>query len=317
MSHTMTHHPRMATSTSPLRLSLVALSLLSGTTWAQSNVTLYGVVDLGLAKATGGSTQMVGSSTPNNGTSRWGLRGSEDLGHGHKVGFQLESQIDPRSGATPAAAFARGAFVTLSGPWGSLKAGRSLTPSYHGVLAWELTGSANYTVVNSQFGYNGLNSRHDAELSYTTPTWQGVQATVGRVLAANNGNLGKTDLNIIYRQGPWSAGVSYNKVEGRAHNAALGVAYQFSGAKVAASWQDARGGKLGKGYTVGAQIPVGPVQVTLDLARDTLNHDTDHVLEVRYPLSKRTMVYAAHIHNGAGKAARTVDTRVVGLRHNF
>ena len=41
------------------------------------------------------------------------------------------------------------------------------------------------------------------------------------------------------------------------------------------------------------------------------------LLEARYPLSKRTTVYAAHNRNGKGKTATDVNATLVGIRHNF
>jgi len=59
------------------------------------------------------------------------------------------------------------------------------------------------------------------------------------------------------------------------------------------------------------------VLVIADVARDTENKDTNLLLEGRYPLSKRTMLYAAHTRNGKGKAAADVNATMLGIRHNF
>lgn len=297
-------------------LALLAISA-SGLSAAQSTVTLYGVADVALSKTTGSATQLVSSATQNNGTSRWGMRGTEDLGGGLKAGFNFESQVSLLDGATAAALFARAANVTLSGGFGSVKAGRSLTPSWHGTMAWELTQSANYAVVNSQFGYGGLNSRHNAEVSYTSPNWGGLNVTVGHLFAANNGNVAKNDVNLIYRAGLLSAALVYNKLDNKSKNLSLGAAYNFGSFKLAGSLQDATGANLGKGFTVGGSLPLGNLSLTLDVARDTRNKDTDTLLEAKYALSKRTSVYGVLLHNGAGKAAKSVNSTIVGLRHNF
>lgn len=302
------------------RLSLVMVGLevaLPSGVWAQSSVTLYGVADVALAKVTDKSTQLYGSTTQNNGTTRWGLRGTEDMGGGLKAMFNFEAQIDPLNGATAAAQFARQANMSLAGTWGTLKAGRALTPSWYGVMAWELTASANYSVVNSQFGYGGLNSRHNAELSYTSPNWGPVTVTIGHILAGNNSNIAKTDVNVIYKQGPLSASLVYNKVQGKDHNLALGASYDFGTFKLAGSLQDATGGGLGRGFTLGGSLPVGAMTLTVDVARDTQKKDTDAMVELKYPLSKRTFVYGVLLHNGAGKAKADVNSTIVGLRHNF
>lgn len=296
---------------------VLAAMTACGMSAAQSSVTLYGVADVALAKTTGQATQMVSSATQNNGTSRWGLRGTEDLGGGLKAGFNFEAQVGLTNGAGASNMFARAANMHLSGEWGSFKAGRSLTPSWYGTMAWELTSSANYAVVNSQFGYGGLNSRHNAEMSYTSPNWGGLSVTGGHLFAADNGNAGKNDLNVIYRSGPLSAALVYNKIENKGKNLSMGAAYNFGAFKLAGSLQDATGAGLGKGFTVGTTVPLGTLTLTLDVARDTQKKDTDALLEARYALSKRTRFYGVLLHNGAGKAPKAVNSTVVGVRHNF
>lgn len=137
------------------------------------------------------------------------------------------------------------------------------------------------------------------------------------MFAADNGGVGKKDLNVIYRSGPLSAALVYNKLENKGKNLSLGAAYRFGAFKLAASLQDATGAQLGRGFTVGASAPLGPLTLTLDAARDTRNKDTDVLLEAKYALSKRTLVYGVLLHNGAGKAPQSVRSAAVGVRHNF
>ena len=299
-----------------ITLAVGLLTIAQGA-FAQSTVTLYGVADVGLTKLTGKSAQLISSGTQNNGTSRWGLRGSEDLGGGLKAGFNLEAQVSLLDGAAATAHFARQANMSLGGNFGTLKAGRSLTPSWYGVMAWELTASANYSVVNSQFGYGGVNSRHNSEVSYTSPTMGGLSVTVGHLFAPNNGNVAKNDLNVMYKSGPLAASLVYNKLDNKGKNMALGASYNFGSFKLAGSWQDATGGGLGKGFTLGGSVPLGAVTITADLARDTQKKDTDAMLEVKYALSKRTFAYGVLLRNGAGKTTTAVNSTMVGVRHNF
>lgn len=296
--------------------ALTALSL-GGVAHAQSAVELYGVVDLSLAKVSGKSLTLAGASPLTNGSSRIGYRGTEDLGGGMKAAFNLEAQIEPTSGATQTAMFARAANLSLSGGFGAVKLGRTLTPSYGGFRAWELSSAANYNVVNSQFGYAGLNSRNSSEISYSSPSFSGLSFSVGHVLKADNAGVAKNDLNVIYKRGNLAAGLSYNRLSGSDSNQAVGVSYQFGGIRVAGSLQEAVSAGKGKGFTLGASGAVGPVALLIDWARDTDADDSDVLLEARYPLSKRTMVYAAHIRNGKGKTLADVNSTLLGIRHNF
>lgn len=294
----------------------MATLFLAGAAHAQSTVALYGVVDVSLAKVSGKSVELAGASPLTNGSSRWGLRGTEDLGGGLKASFNLEAQLDPTSG-TSSLGFTRASYLSLSGGFGALKLGRTLTPSYWGVRAWELTGAANYNVVSSQFQYAGLNSRNSDEISYTTPSFGGVTVTLGHVLKDDNNGVGKVDLNVVYKNGPLSAGLSYNKLSNKGSNQVIGASYNFGRVKVATSYHDVTAAGKGKGYTLGASANVGPVLLIADMARDTEKKDTDLLFEMRYPLSKRTTIYAAHTRNGEGKAKSDVNATMLGIRHNF
>ena len=80
---------------------LVAVgALFAGSAYAQSSVTLYGIVDTTIhyttnANANGNSLLQMDNGAVSN--SRWGLKGSEDLGGGNKALFVLESGFDPQA----------------------------------------------------------------------------------------------------------------------------------------------------------------------------------------------------------------------------
>lgn len=118
-------------------IALAVMSALSMSAQAQSNVTLYGIVDVSMRhdtdfSASGSRTAQVSGMLN---TSRWGLRGTEDLGPDLKAHFTLEGGISPDTGAQSEALslFDRRAFVGLSGSWGKIDIGR--TPTF----GWDLT----------------------------------------------------------------------------------------------------------------------------------------------------------------------------------
>ncbi|WP_119964485.1 porin [Simplicispira lacusdiani] len=301
-----------------MKKSLIALAVLaaSGVAMAQSSVTLYGVADLSLAKASGVSAQMSGNGVMNNGNSRLGVRGVEDLGGGLKASFNFEQGINAESGNTDAATFQRAAWLALSGGFGRFQMGRTLTPSFFGVAAWELTGTANYSAVGNQFGFAGVGPRNNSVFQYTTPNMGGFSGTLGYIMKPDNGGNAKYDLNAIYAQGPLAAALSYNKTNGAKGNFALGAAYDFGSFKLAGSWQDPAG--VAKGFTIGGTVPVGAFALTLDIARDTGFKDTDLLLEAKYALSKRTFAYAAYYKDGDKKLVTGAKSHFgLGVRHNF
>lgn len=301
-----------------MKKSLIALAVLaaSGVAMAQSSVTLYGVADLSLVKSQGVSAQMSGNGVMNNGNSRLGVRGVEDLGGGLKASFNFEQGINAESGKTDANTWQRNAWMALQGGFGRFQMGRTLTPSFYGVAAWELTGAANYSAVANQFGFAGVAPRNDSVFQYTTPTMGGFNATLGYIMKPDNGGNAKYDLNAIYANGPLAAALSYNKTNGAKGNFALGGAYDFGTFKLAGSWQDPAG--VAKGFTIGGTVPVGAFALTLDIARDTGFKDTDLLLEAKYALSKRTFAYAAYYKDGDKKLVTGAKNHLgLGIRHNF
>lgn len=128
-----------------MKKSLVALAVLgafAGTASAQSSVTIYGVVDLSLAKTNNTGTGFAANpGAPGNNaytlqqstTSRLGFRGTEDMGGGLSAQFQIEHRFNPDTGAQNAAgAFWNGrSFVQLTRAGaGSVYLGRDYNPAF-------------------------------------------------------------------------------------------------------------------------------------------------------------------------------------------
>lgn len=296
-----------------MKKTLIALAAIavSGAAFAQSNVTLYGVADLSIADNNAPATKIAASANGvlNNGNSRFGLRGSEDLGGGLKANFNIEAAVNLANGATDANMFQRAAYVELAGGFGSVRAGRSLSPQFYAIATYELTGTANYSAVANTFGFGG-GSRNDAMIAYSTPNMGGFGATLGTKLAGNNAGNAKTDLNVRYVAGPLAAALGYDKTSGGVASTSIGASYNLGMAKVAVGFYDPA--VLAKGFSVGVSAPVGPVSLTLDIAKQTeLAKNTNYLLEAKYPLSKRTFAYGAFLRTAG------VNTYGVGVRHNF
>ena len=125
--------------------ALIAAAAATGSAHAQSNVQFYGLLDVGVeslnhADANGGSVAKTISGGMN--TSRWGFRGSEDLGNGLKAVFNLEGGILMDSGGQDGALFRRQAYVGLDGAFGRVIIGRSFTSVYDTVIAYDPMGFA-------------------------------------------------------------------------------------------------------------------------------------------------------------------------------
>lgn len=341
-----------------MKKTLIALAAVAatGAAFAQSSVTLYGVADVAVGKTNQAGLglasdkfQAIASNTLNNGTSRYGFRGVEDLGGGLKAGFNFEAGISLADGSgnlSGGQAFSRAANVSLMGGFGEIRAGRSLTPSFYSVASWELTGTANYSIVAKQFNYAGADPRDSALVMYRSPSFGGLTVDFGTVLKGNDalqvaqanpataantaaiaavaGAQSKMDMAVTYAAGPLVASLAYNKVSGgntalqNKANLAVGGKYNFGAFAVAGSIQDPAGDK--KGFTLGVSAPMGPVTLTADIARDNgtnATKNTDFLLEAKYALSKRTFAYGVYMKDGGIAGAKATNGYAVGLRHNF
>ena len=118
-----------------MQKKLIAVAVLgacvAGSAFA-ANVDVYGRIDTGLSYVhydETGLSDAVDTLSLDSGLSsgsRWGLKGSEDLGNGYQVGFVLESSFDSDTGkmSKDGRLFNREATLRVSGPFGSIYAGR-------------------------------------------------------------------------------------------------------------------------------------------------------------------------------------------------
>lgn len=125
------------------------LALIPAAAMAQSNVTLYGIVDQSLRYTTHANAANDGKLELTNGAitnSRWGLRGTEDLGSGMKALFQLENGFDPDTGTANqnGSLFGRKALVGLSTSVGTVRLGRQNTEGFTFFLDYDPLTIGNY-----------------------------------------------------------------------------------------------------------------------------------------------------------------------------
>jgi predicted porin len=165
-----------------MKKSLVALAALAAATgaFAQSSVTMFGVVDATFAYGKSDVNKRTSLTNSGLNSSRFGVRGVEDLGGGMNGSFHLEAGLNNDNGSMGATTtdnqgtasggggltFNRRSTVSLGGGFGEVRLGRDYTPHF-----WNQT-------VYDPFGTNGVG---------TTQTLNGV---VTNAAGANPGNLG-------------------------------------------------------------------------------------------------------------------------------
>jgi predicted porin len=194
-------------------LTIVSLASLAamGSAHAQSSVTLYGLIDTSLtyvnhADGSKNSWLLGNSSAGNLAGSRWGIKGTEDLGSGLKAIFQLENGFDPSTGKLGQGSreFGRQAFVGLaSDRLGTVTLGRQYDPLIdliQPITADNYFGSAFATAGDVDNYDNSF--RVDNAVKYTSPVFGGVQF---EAMYSFGGVAGTTSAGQSY-----SAAVAYN-----------------------------------------------------------------------------------------------------------
>lgn len=116
-------------------LALAIAGLSSTSAFAQSTVTVYGIVDTSVRYISNDNARGDSNFKMDNGAisnSRIGFKGTEDLGGGLKANFQLENGFSSDTGAFSDSSrlFNRQSWVGLSGGFGKISLGRQNTPLF-------------------------------------------------------------------------------------------------------------------------------------------------------------------------------------------
>lgn len=203
-----------------------AIALLCANAHAQSSVTLYGLLDAGVAYVShAGATANGGNSAFRFGNNlsgnRWGLRGNEDLGSGSAAVFRLEGGFNIGTGAMAQGGreFGRTAMVGLASThWGTVTLGRQYDPLLDMVSPLTEDGYFGLT-----FGTPGDVDNYDASMrvnnsvKYLSPNIKGfqVEALYGVGGQAGSTGAGQTwGLAAAYARGPLSVAGGYYYADG-------------------------------------------------------------------------------------------------------
>ncbi len=199
-----------------MKKTLLAAALLAGfagAASAQSSVTLYGIIDIGLAyqNISGNDTFNSSRFGMNNGVqngSRFGLRGTEDMGGGNRATFVLENGFDAGNGtlAQGGRLFGRQAWVGIENDaWGYVRAGRQYNFASDYMTPIDPF-KAGFGQANMGAAFGAMNTtRYSNMLKYQTPTMSGFKAGVGYSFAPQLDAIYVDGIKIIN-----GAGNSYN-----------------------------------------------------------------------------------------------------------
>lgn len=306
---------------------------------AQSNVTMYGIVDSGFVYQ---SDPLVGSGTRKSITgggqsgSRLGFRGTEDLGNGNKAFFTLEMGLNLDTGtSTLNSLFGRQAFVGIENKnLGALSLGRQYTPFYS--MTYLTSDVFGVGMMGAGINLHSSFTRSNNSVIYKTPVMAGFSAAV--MYAAGESTLsssaGRSYAGALqYQKGALKASLGHYNVNNAAGTASsygtmLSANYDFGAVILYGDVERVRSDLNGVPgatkqdtnvnlFSIGARLPLGRhllygVVTHADDQRSLANANakaTHMAVGYNYILSKRTNLYTsvARINNRNGAQYQMIN----------
>jgi predicted porin len=200
-------------------LAVAVAAALPAAAFAQTNVTLSGIVKLGLAntKMSNGATGNGSGTSMDDGSSRFIISGSEDLGGGMKGIFMIDTRFRPDVGTGTLAS--GNSFVGVAGGFGSVRLGRLDTYYQYGT---------------DEFGARAVALQHS---NISILSWVGGVQTSAIANASRSANVVRYDLPAM---GGLSGGVTYSN-NFQADDGAVGDASKGTAWSLDLAW---RGGPI-------------------------------------------------------------------------
>jgi predicted porin len=279
---------------------------------AQTNVTLYGVVDAAIESADAGGPEgrHTNVQSGDQSGSRFGFRGSEDLGNGLKAIFNLEAGVAVDTGVQDSAGlFQRRAVVGLEGEFGTVTLGREYSPIATVAGATDEFGQGFYGSNLSAFGSGKVTRRLANSINYKSASFGGFDLlaaySAGEKTTGPSGDL--KGIGAEYKLGGLYLGAAYHTFKrvstGNDKEYGIGAAYTFAdvgGLEIKANYlsadPDGANNKF-KQYNLGAGYPFGQGKFYANVQQNKLENGAKGnawALAYSYSLSKRTNLYASY-----------------------
>ncbi len=331
-----------------MKKSLIALAALAATaSFAQSTVTISGLVDMGyrITDAKGTKTNGINGSG-NAGTTVLTIAGSEDLGGGLKANFQLQitpdfvngagvqgtsvTTTDNTAGAIKSAGVGTGqqAFLGLSGDFGQVQAGRV---NSNALDAWGV-GSAFGTALGSGYGSNGniytrysatglatsmsAPTRFNGAVRYISPTFNGFSGSILVVpKGADAGNIQSvSDIGLKYSNGPLNVAFASQEIKQHGTQAVFTgfIPTASTGAAVLANGEKNKLNALSANYTMGAATVYA---ATWTEKQGTATNAAGQMIGAKYVMGA-TSLLASYGRND-DKLSANADSKIYGLGADY
>ena len=309
-----------------LKLATLALAATAAVSaQAQSNVTVYGRVDLSIAQQADAAKNL---EVRNGSGSRLGFRGTEDLGGGLKAVFHIEHRFNAQDGSVGnTSRFWEGkAIVGVQGAFGRVSLGREENPAYSlsqgPADPWGTdTVASNGSIVAGRIGStrysNSINYRYDMG-----------GFSVGAQMAENIGGQKRPySLGAAYKDKTFVVGLGYeNPTDSDDDWTTVNGEYNFGMFKAGAFFGTGKNTSAQKHQawmlSGKAMIGAGEARLSYGQLKNTTTNvvaDKQMSLGYHYALSKRTTVYAdlTTEKRDAFPSNREKTGYDFGIKHNF
>lgn len=272
---------------------LLPIALLLGAAGAvQAQVTVYGLIDMSYGKnqnisATDKADFHSGGDDGNsqgNSTSRFGFKGSTDIGSGVKGNFKLESNGITSDGAVNNPFFGRQAWLGASGSFGEVRLGRQDSVPFQMMIDFDFNGAANAASAlgNSLIApWMAPRGRQSRSLQYISPNYGGVTVQAG-FQPEDHTNLAtkaNVSVGVKYVAGPLAVAgaVETKRTDTGKDFMSVAVSYDLKVVKLMGSYASsgavnpvtpANGGS-GKGLGFGVVAPVAGFNIGAHVGKNT------------------------------------------------
>ena len=305
---------------------------------AQSSVTIYGRVDLGVFHQNGGTTPTNGGISPagaaanmwqvrQGSAGRIGFRGVEDLGGGMEAGFQMEHRFDADTGLAHNPFWEARSFVYVGAPkaWGSVYAGREYIPAFWVALkadpwGFDTVATPGQRHLLANYGVPATGIRSDNSIGLRSASWKGFSTNLAWS-AGESTRSNSAGANLEYSAGPLYVGTGYDSTTAQQKVWLAAASYDFGVVRPALLYARSKVNNVGnKNLSLTARVPVSTHMVKLGVSRldpdGPGNTNTKLSMGYEYFLSKRTSILA-----NVASAKQDKLTRItlfdLTLKHNF
>lgn len=320
-----------------MKKSLIALAALAATgAFAQSTVTISGLVDTGYQLVNTAGVKTQGVAANGTGTTVLTVAGSEDLGGGLKANFQLQITPDFINGAgvegsSNTADFKKSvgtgqqAYVGLAGGFGEVQAGRV---NSNVLDAWG-NGSVFGTAIGSGYSSNGniytrysasatataqsAPTRFNGAIRYISPSFNGFSGSLLVVpKGADTGVQTVTDFGLKYNNGPLN--VMFASQEIKQSGAVTAPGGFLSGTNVLTDGATNKVNALSANYAIGAATVYGAYWTEKQTATTAVDAQ-GYMLGAKYVMGATTLL--ASYGNNDDKTAANKDGKIAGIGADY